>query len=130
MHGNRHVPLYGHIKLAAEQLKLFFPVVGLPVVVQPYLPQRNAFGMLQVFAQCGHIALRICLREFGVNAEGKVYAGVFFRKGRGDRKILRVAGYLYYFAYTPGGKGGKRPKGIEIVTINSIDQLPRALFVE
>jgi len=28
------------------------------------------------------------------------------------------------------GKGGKRPKGIEIVTINSIDQLPRALFVE
>ena len=29
-----------------------------------------------------------------------------------------------------GGKGGKRPKGIEIVTINSIDQLPRALFVE
>ena len=33
-------------------------------------------------------------------------------------------------AYTPGGKGGKRPKGIEIVTINSIDQLPRALFVE
>jgi DNA repair protein RadA/Sms len=28
------------------------------------------------------------------------------------------------------GKGAKRPKGIEVVTINSVDQLPRALFVE
>ena len=26
--------------------------------------------------------------------------------------------------------GAKRPKGIEVVTINSVDQLPRALFVE
>ena len=39
----------------------------------------------------------------------------------GFKRII-VSGYL--------GKGGKRPKGIEIVTINSIDQLPRALFVE
>ena len=39
----------------------------------------------------------------------------------GFRRII-VSGYL--------AKGGKRPKGIEIVTINSIDQLPRALFAE
>ena len=39
----------------------------------------------------------------------------------GFKRII-VSGYL--------GKGGNRPKGLEIVTINSIDQLPRALFVE
>ena len=39
----------------------------------------------------------------------------------GFRRIV-VSGYL--------GKGAKRPKGIEVVTINSVDQLPRALFVE
>ena len=37
-------------------------------------------------------------------------------------KRIVVSGYL--------GKGAKRPKGIEVVTINSVDQLPRALFVE
>ena len=39
----------------------------------------------------------------------------------GFRRIV-VSGYL--------AKGTKRPKGIEVVTINSIDQLPRALFTE
>lgn len=39
----------------------------------------------------------------------------------GFRRIV-VSGYL--------GRSIKKPKGIEIVTINSIDQLPRALFAE
>lgn len=39
----------------------------------------------------------------------------------GFRRIV-VSGYL--------GKGARRPKGIEVVPIHSIDQLPRALFVE
>ena len=39
----------------------------------------------------------------------------------GFRRIV-VSGYL--------AKGAKHPKGIEIVRINSIDQLPRALFLE
>ena len=39
----------------------------------------------------------------------------------GFRRIV-VSGYL--------AKGTKRPKGIKVVTINSIDQLPRALFTE
>ena len=38
----------------------------------------------------------------------------------GFRRIV-VSGYL--------PKGAKRPKGIEVVAINSIDQLPRALFI-
>ena len=38
----------------------------------------------------------------------------------GFRRIV-VSGYL--------PKGAKRPKGIEVVAINSIDQLPRALFL-
>ena len=39
----------------------------------------------------------------------------------GFRRII-VSGYL--------AKGGKRPKGIEVVPINSVDQLPKALFTE
>ena len=39
----------------------------------------------------------------------------------GFRRIV-VSGYM--------GKGARRPKGIEVVPIHSIDQLPRALFVE
>ena len=39
----------------------------------------------------------------------------------GFRRII-VSGYL--------AKGSKRPKGIEVVPINSVDQLPKALFTE
>ena len=38
----------------------------------------------------------------------------------GFRRIV-VSGYL--------PKGAKRPKGIEVVTINNIAQLPKALFI-
>jgi DNA repair protein RadA/Sms len=39
----------------------------------------------------------------------------------GFRRII-VSGYL--------GKSIKRPKGIEVVTINNIAELPKALFME
>ena len=66
-----------------------------------------------------------CAGEIGLSGEVRPAPRTEQRISEAARlgfKRIIVSGYL--------GKGGKRPKGIEIVTINSIDQLPRALFVE
>ena len=65
-----------------------------------------------------------CAGEVGLSGEVRPAPRTEQRIGEaarlGFRRIV-VSGYL--------GKGAKRPAGIEVVAINSIDQLPRALFV-
>ena len=66
-----------------------------------------------------------CAGEIGLSGEVRPAPRTEQRISEAARlgfKRIVVSGYL--------GKGAKRPKGIEVVTINSVDQLPRALFVE
>ena len=57
-----------------------------------------------------------------LNKYGQLCGLVLARAHAQTAEPALISGYL--------GKGAKRPKGIEVVTINSVDQLPRALFVE
>ncbi len=65
-----------------------------------------------------------CAGEIGLSGEVRPAPRTEQRIGEaarlGFRRII-VSGYL--------GRNAKRPKNIEVVAINSIDQLPRALFV-
>ncbi len=66
-----------------------------------------------------------CAGEIGLSGEVRPAPRTEQRISEAARlgfKRIIVSGYL--------PKGVKRPKGIEIVAINSVDQLPRALFVE
>ena len=66
-----------------------------------------------------------CAGEIGLSGEVRPAPRTEQRISEAARlgfKRIVVSGYL--------AKGVKRPKGIEIVAINSVDQLPRALFVE
>ena len=66
-----------------------------------------------------------CAGEIGLSGEVRPAPRTEQRISEAARlgfKRIVVSGYL--------GKGAKRTKGIEVVTINSVDQLPRALFVE
>ena len=66
-----------------------------------------------------------CAGEIGLSGEVRPAPRTEQRISEAARlgfKRIIVSGYL--------AKGGKRPKGIEVVPINSIDQLPRALFLE
>ena len=71
-------------------------------------------------------------------AEGVCCAGEVGLSGevrpapRTEQRIAEAARLGFRRIVVPGymGKGARRPKGIEVVPIHSIDQLPRALFVE
>ena len=66
-----------------------------------------------------------CAGEVGLSGEVRPAPRTEQRISEAARlgfKRIIVSGYL--------AKGAKRPRGIEVVPINSIDQLPRALFLE